>query len=269
MTKKVLCSLALAAALVSLCGLPAAAQDIRATSPVPAMSERVLVPPSSGKWIAPMLVPRASVTPPSYCTPCLFYAGDLNSSAANAQGFANENTQPSIGLSATTYPAFHVPSTENWEVSGLATNNQSNNGGVLDPNQATWSISKGVSSGNAGTTIASGTATATVTPTGRSAFGFTEYNVLVSFSPVHLNPSGNYWISVVPQCTNGNDGACNSAEFFLSNTDQTNAYPAAITGHTGLGFFNSSYFGFDYAPLCSVSGDGCQYSSFAVIGTVH
>lgn len=268
MTKKVVCSLALMAALVSLFSLPAAAQDVRATSPVPAMTDRVLVPPSAGKWIAPMLVPRGATAQPSYCSPCLFYAGDLNPSAPNAQGFANENTQPSVGLSATTYPAVHVPAGVNWDVTGLVTNNQSNNGGVLDPMQATWSISKGVSSGNPGTTIASGTATASVGPTGRSVFGFTEYWVSVNFSPVHLNPGGNYWISVVPQCTSTTDPACSSAEFFLSNTDQTNAYPAPITGHTGLGFFNSSYFGYDYAPLCTVSADGCQYSSFGVIGTI-
>jgi hypothetical protein len=265
MIKKVLCSLA----LVSLFSLPAAAQDVRATSPVPAMTDRVLVPPSPGKFILPMSSPESS-TQPSYCNPCLFYGGDLDPTAANAQGFANENTQPSIGLAATTYPAVHVPSgIKGWEVTGLVTNNQSNNGGVLDPNQATWSISKNVSTGNAGTTIASGTATASVGPTGRSVFGFTEYWVSVTFSPVRLNPGGNYWISVVPQCTNANDPACGSAEFFLSNTNQLNAYPAPIVGHTGLGFFNSSYFGFDYAPLCTVSLNGCQYSSFGVIGTSH
>jgi hypothetical protein len=268
MTKKVLCSLALAAALVSIFSLPVAAQDVKATSPVPAMTDRVLVPASPARYIAPMLVPRASVTPPSYCSPCLFYGGDLNPSAANAQGFANENTQPSVGLAATTYPAVHVPAGENWDVTGLITNNQSNNGGILDPDQATWSISKGVSSGNPGTTIASGAATASVGPTGRSVFGFTEYWVSVNFSPVHLNPGANYWISVVPQCTSTSDPACDTAEFFLSNTDETNAYPGPITGHTGLGFFNSSYFGFDYTPLCSVSADGCQYSSFGVIGTI-
>lgn len=271
MTKKVLCSLALVAALVSIFSLPLSAQDVRATSPVPAMSDRVLVPPSSGKWIAPMLTPKGAAEQPSYCSPCLFYSGDLDPSAANAQGFANENTQPAVGLSATTYPAVHVPSgIKGWDVTGLVTNNQSNNGGVLDPMQATWSISKGVSSGNPGTTIASGTAAASVGPTGRSVFGFTEYWVGVSFPGVHLNPGGNYWISVVPQCTNANDSACTSAEFFLSNTsEQTNAYPGPITGHTGLGFFNSSYFGYDYAPLCTVNVVGCQYSSFAVIGTAH
>jgi len=154
-------------------------------------------------------------------------------------------------------------------VTGLFTNDQSNNGGVLDPDQATWSISTGVSSGNAGTTIASGTATAVVGPTGRSVFGFTEYWVLVNFSPVHLAPSHNYWVSVVPQCTNTGDSACSTAEFFLSNSsEQTNAYPGPLTGHAGLGFFNSTYFGYDYTPLCDVSRDGCQYLSFGVLGTI-
>ena len=169
MTKKVLCSLALMVALISILSLQAAAQDSRSVTPVPAVSDRILEQPSPGKWIAPLLVPRTVPDQPSYCNPCLFYQGDINPSAANANGFANENTQPSIGLSATTYAAVHVPAAEKWEVTGLATNNLSNNGGVLDPKQATWSISKGLSSGNPGTTIASGTASATATATGRSS----------------------------------------------------------------------------------------------------
>jgi hypothetical protein len=268
MTKKVLCSLALAAALVSVFSLPLAAQDVKATSPVPVMSDRVLVPASPAQYIAPMLTPR-SLTAPSYCSPCLWYGGDIDPSAANANGFANENTQPNVGLAATTYAAVHVPAGTNWDVTGLVTNNLSNNGGILDPDQATWSISEGITSGSGGTTVASGTATASVGPTGRSDFGFTEYWVSVNFSPVHLNPGHNYWISVVPQCTNAGDSACNTAEFFLSDsTSQTNAYPGPLTGHTGLGFFNSSYFGFTYAPICSVSAEGCQYLSAGVIGTI-
>jgi hypothetical protein len=269
MTKKVLCSLALLAALVSLLSLPAAAQDVRSTTPVPAISDRILEAPSPGKWIAPSLVPKAVPDQPSYCSPCLFYEGDFDSSATNAQGFANENTQPSVSLSATTYAAIHVPAGQRWSVTGLNTNNLSNNGGVLDPKQATWSISKGLSSGSGGTVIASGTATASVGATGRSGFGYNEYWVSVSFPAVHLNSGGNYWISVVPQCTNANDRACSSAEFFLSNTFGANAYPAALVGHADLGFFNSSYFNYTYAPLCTVSPDGCQYSSVAVIGTTE
>ena len=57
---------------------------------------------------------------------------------------------------------------------------------------ATWEIRTGVSAGNGGTLVASGsTATPTVTATGRSAFGFTEYQVEVAISPtLHLPPAG-------------------------------------------------------------------------------
>ncbi|HEY6292902.1 MAG TPA: hypothetical protein VI455_15235 [Terriglobia bacterium] len=265
MTKRILCSTALLAALAAWVCLPAAAQDASAMTPVPAMSYRVLEAPSPGKWIAPALVPHTS-TPPSYCDPCLFYEGDLNPSAQNANGFANERTV--LVDYATTYAAFQVPAGEHWQVTGLITNNQTDDFGILDPNQALWSISTGLSAGNPGTVIASGVATPNVTPTGRSFHGFSEYTLAVAIPKVDLD-AGQYWLSVEPQCTNGSDWACVHpffyAEFFLSNTDLTNAYGPTAPKYKG--FFSSDYFNYYYAPLCTVSPDGCEYSSVGVIGT--
>jgi len=269
MVKKVLCSLALVAALVSLVSLSASAQDTRATGPAAAVSERVIVPPSPGKWIAPLLVPSSGTNQPAKCSPCLWYAGDLNPSASNAQGFADENTL--LVPTTTTYAAFQVPAGQNWAVTGALVNVLSNNHGVLDPKQAVWAITTGISSGNAGTTIATGTATAFVGPTGRVAFGLTEYTVDVTFPKVALMGKGPvssaYWISVVPQCTNSGDSSCSSAEFFLSDTDLTNAFGPATPKFAG--FFNSSYFGYNYAPLCTVNTLGCEYSSAGVMGTIE
>lgn len=267
MVKKVLCSLALVAALVSLVSMPAAAQD-RATGPAAAISERVIVPPSPGKWIAPLLVPGVRTEQPSNCSPCLWYAGDLNPSATNAQGFADENTL--LVSTTTTYAAFNIPAGQSWEATGAFVNVLSNNGGTLDPKQATWAITEGVGNGIAGTVIASGTARAFVTATGRTAFGLREFTVQVQFPKVGLGKSHNkqsYFLSVVPQCTNTGDSACNSAEFFLSDTDLTNAFGPATP--TFAGFFNSSFFGFNYAPLCTVNTLGCEYSSAGLLGTVQ
>ena len=265
MVKKVLCSLALVAALVSLVSLTASAQDTRATGPAAAISERVIVPPSPGKWIAPLLVPSSGTTQPAKCSPCLWYGGDLNPSASNAQGFANENTVLVPG-NTITYAAFDVPSGQQWEVTGAFVNVLSNNNGVLDPKQAVWALTNGISSGNPGTTVATGTATAFVGATGRSAFGLREFTVQVQFPKVGLF-AGAHWISVQPQCTNSSDSSCTSAEFFLSDTDLTNSFGPAQPKFAG--FFNSSFFGFNYAPLCTVNSLGCEYNSAGLLGTVQ
>lgn len=268
MVKKVLCSLALVAAL-SLVSLTASAQDIRATGPAAAVSERVIVPPSPGEWIAPLLVPQHGTTQPTRCSPCLWYGGDLNPSSSAAQGFANENTV--LVSTTTTFAAFRVPAGQDWAATGAIVNVLSNNGGVLDPKQAVWAFTKGISNGNAGTTIATGTASAAVSATGRTAFGLTEYTVAVQFPKVALmgqGPAGSaYWVSVVPQCTNTGDSSCTSAEFFLSDTDLTNQFGPADPNFAG--FFNSAHFSDNYAPLCTVNSLGCEWSSAGVLGTVQ
>jgi hypothetical protein len=63
---------------------------------------------------------------------------------------------------------------------------------------AIWEIRSGCSVGNDGTLVASGsTTTPTVTPTGRSGFGYSEYMVEVTGLNVTLAP-GHYWLSVTP-----------------------------------------------------------------------
>jgi hypothetical protein len=63
---------------------------------------------------------------------------------------------------------------------------------------AIWEIRSGCSVGNTGTLVAAGsTNTPTVTPTGRSGFGYTEYMVEVTGLNLILAP-GAYWLSVTP-----------------------------------------------------------------------
>jgi hypothetical protein len=259
--KKVLCCLALVAALIPLVGRSAAAQDVKAT-PVPSLDWIIATRPVPGTLT---IQPIRNVPPPqpAYCQPCLFYGGDFDSSSSNANGLANENTL--LVPDTTSYIPFNVPGGETWVVSGLFTNDLADGYDGIDPAQATWSISSGVSSGNAGTTIASGTASATFAATGRSGFGFNEYTVRVQLTApgVYLTP-GTYWLSVVPQCTNTGDSNCDIAQYFVSNTPETNSYgPHEPKGKT---FFNSSYFGYDWAPACEVTTLGCGAFSAGVEG---
>ena len=155
-----------------------------------------------------------------------------------------------------------------WTVDGLFINTIADGYDGLDPSTSSWTIASGVSSGDAGTTVASGTSTVAGTsfvPTGRSPFGFTEYTLKVRVTPAVVLNAGTYWVNITPQCTDSGNSSCDIAQYYLDNTFGENRYGPLEPA--GEGFFNSSYFGFDYSPLCDVSSTGCQALSFGVIGT--
>ncbi len=264
--KKIVCSLALAAALIPFVGRSAAAQDVKATA-IPSLDWIIATRPVPGTLtITPV---HNGVPPqPAYCSPCLFYGGNFNSSNSNANGLANENTL--IVPDTTTFIPFRVPGGTGWEVSGLFTNDLADGYDGIDPAQATWSISKDVSSGNAGTVIASGTASADFGATGRSGFGFNEYTVEIHTTSAVDLTSGQYWLSVVPQCTDTGNSSCDVAQYFVSNTPGGTANGAyGIHEPVNQSFFNSSYFGYDYANACTVTTLGCAEFSAGVLGHAH
>ena len=124
---------------------------------------------------------------------------------------------------------------------------------------ANWEIRSGVSEGNGGTVVASGTTTTpVVTPTGRSGFGFTEFMVEVTGLSVDLAP-GTYWLNVTPI---GNGGG----RSFDSDTSGTNCVGLPC-GNDDNAFINSSDFGFVFHNTSS--GDvGQPDFSMGVEGTV-
>ena len=213
-----------------------------------------------------IVAPRRTVPgAPSYCNPCLFYGGDLNGTWANVNALSNDNTL--LVANSPTFIPFKVGST-GWSVTGLFTNVVTYGYNNVDPLDATWSITTGMSNGNPGTVIASGTDTATFTPTGRFAFGLHyEYTILVNLTtPVDLAP-GTYWLSVVPQCTvTGNN--CESAQYFVSNTQGTNSYGPPEPSGTSI--INSAVFGKYYASVCNIlPKPSCNLFSGGVLGTVQ
>ncbi len=168
--------------------------------------------------------------------PCIFYAGDLDLNDPNQNGLSNENDAIVGGnpYGAATYENFIIGGTTA-NVTGLYTNNLSG----LSPASAYWEIRTGISEGNGGTLIASGTgsgANFSQTPTGRSDFGFTEYTDLVSGLNIDL-PVGLYWMAVVPQ------DPLNENRAFNSDTDRRNQVGADIQN---LQFFNSAFFGANF-----------------------
>jgi hypothetical protein len=203
--------------------------------------------------------------PPALCKPCLFYGGDLDPSAGTAEGFSDENTLLVTGSS--TYASFNVPTGAQAKITGILFNLQAD--ANFDPNTATYDIRSGVSSGNGGTEIASGSGTISVATTGRIFIGLTEFTVLVTLTtPVSLT-AGEYWFNITPTCTNGAvDGSCYVGRMFLSNTTSgTNNVDGQAQSGSSL-FLNSSFFGFTYEPWCSlvvVQGQ-CHLASFGLTG---
>ena len=128
---------------------------------------------------------------------------------------------------------------------------------------ADWEIRTGVSEGNAGTLIASGTTNSPlVTPTGRG-FDLTEYMVEVTGLNVFLPmlPSGqHYWLNVTPV---GNG----TGRSFNSKTSGTNCVGTPC-GNDDNSFFNSTYFGYYFTSTGNPNlGQPYDYSN-GVIGTV-
>jgi len=161
-----------------------------------------------------------------------FYAGDFDPNNPNANGLANENDAIVGGnpYGAATYQNFTA--SDAIKVTGLFTNNLSQN----TPDSGYWEIRSGVSEGNGGTLIASGTGAVTNTPTGRSGFGYTEYTNLVSGLGVSLG-SGQYWYAVVPVCTTCGGRTFNSNTFGLNQVG---------TNVPNQQYFNSSFFGANF-----------------------
>jgi hypothetical protein len=196
----------------------------------------------------------------------LTYTGDTNVNSPDVNGFANENTL--LVPDTNDYGAFTVPTGQTWTVDGAFINTITDGYNGLDPSTSSWSINSGLSEGDGGTVVGSGTSTAsgtTFTPTGREPFGFTEYSLKIKISPPVVLAAGTYWLNITPQCTDSGNSDCDIAQYYWDNTFGLNNYSKVPPSSDS--FFNSSYFGFDYSNLCEVSATGCQVLSFGIIGT--
>ncbi len=102
---------------------------------------------------------KVFTTQPGGTSSILWYNGDFN----GVNGLANEeNTSIGSGEFASVYDDFNVPSGPGWTVTSVFSDNLSS----TNITGATWEIRQGISEGNGGTLIASGTTvTPVVTPT--------------------------------------------------------------------------------------------------------
>src|SRR5579859_8019216 len=159
----------------------------------------------------------AVAAPPPYCKPCLFYGGDFDPNGPTPNSLRNQDALTGY---AAVYVAFGVPPNQTWTVGGFFSNNLAQASvAELGPPEIEWSISTGVSQGNAGTVIASGTAKASLTPTGRSWNNMNEYTVLgrLSANQIFTLTSGHYWITALPVCTYSGPSHCQGQYYFLTD----------------------------------------------------
>jgi len=214
-------------------------------------------------------------SPPPYCNPCLFYGGDFDANGPYPNALLNQDAIDNG--QAAVYVPFAVPPNQTWTVAGLFSNNMST-ASIIDPPQVQWSISTGVSQGNPGTVIASGTTKASFIATGRSWEGMNEYTALTLLNADQtftLTP-GHYWVSVIPICTfEGNRDPCGGAYYYMSDVEDVPPPQAKGFESTDKSYWSvpgSTIYNFVATGgpngLCSQpgGGGGCDKFSAGLIG---
>jgi hypothetical protein len=182
----------------------------------------------------------------------LWYNGDWN----HVNGLANERN--TAVTQAAVYDDFNVTAPM-WNVTAVFSDNLFF--GTLVVTGADWEIRTGISEGNAGTLIASGTTSSPVVTLIECDFQQCVSRVEVTGLNVFLPmlPSGqHYWLNVTPV---GNG----TGRSFNTTTSGANCVGTPC-GNDQNAFWNSTYFG---AYFTSTSNEGQPYDySNGVIGTV-
>jgi hypothetical protein len=188
--------------------------------------------------------------PPSYCKPCLFYAGDFDSNASDANGLANE-MDVFVSTGAAVYTPFIVPKAKTWTVTGLFTNNGTvEMPATLDPKVIPYEVRKNIpkDGGTGGELICHGRKLGTLTLSQSTDFNLFIYATRVRNIKGCRLSAGKYWLSVVPYCTNNNNNNCTYWRMFLMNDDGAMAYRFGPLEPANNSFFNSEYFGAVWEP---------------------
>jgi hypothetical protein len=181
----------------------------------------------------------------------LWYNGDYN----YVNGLPNERN--TLVTQAAAYDDFNVTAPLGWHVTAIFSDNLTF-AAIIG---ADWEIRTGISEGNAGTLIASGTTNSPlVTPTGRYENEFmVEVTGLNVFLPM-LPPGQHYWLNVTPV-------GSGYARSFNSTTSGTNCVGTPC-GNDQNAFFNSTYFGYYFDHTYNNHGEGQNDYSMGVIGTM-
>jgi hypothetical protein len=199
---------------------------------------------------------------PSGTDTVLWYNGDFDGRDGGANQFEG---QLGAGEFSEEVDNFTGPTSGQWTVTGVFSNNLMAPGLNTSITTANWEIRTGVSEGNGGTVVFSATAApATVTATGRSGFGLTEYTVMVTGLNVTLDalPAGQfYFLDVVPVVPLNVGG-----QSFMSTTSGANAV-GTPPGNDDNSWWNSNLFGVTWTSTVNLFGSGTWDFSMGVVGT--
>jgi hypothetical protein len=181
----------------------------------------------------------------------LWYNGDADSrNGGNVSAFS--------GFDSKIYDDFNVTG-PGWHLNGVFIDVISSipQSDILNFN---WEIRTGVAAGTGGTLLFSGNNAATVTTTGRSAFGRPEYKVAVTGLNINLTP-GTYFLG------GGVGGNGTSNDMFVTTTSGANAV-GTPAGNNGNSFWNSPSFAITWQDTqTSLFGAGTWDLSMGVTGT--
>lgn len=115
-----------------------------------------------------------------------------------------------------------------------------------------YEIRTGVSQGNGGNVVATGTAVSgTWTKNGIDGFGYTGYQGVISGLNINLTANTTYWLGIRIVGSGSNRA-------FIWQTSGTNGVGKPL--NNGNSFINSGFFGFNYEPLDNVFGAPSDYS---------
>ncbi len=212
--------------------------------------------------VAALVVSVAVCSQAAKADPVLWYNGnwDQRDALANETGHIN-------GL---VYENFIVPVGQTWTVTGAWSNDFSRNS-IATPTTASWQIRSGVSAGNGGTLLASGSGATTVTATGASStfggfFTYFERTYSVSVPSVVLG-AGEYWLSVAPNTSGAGSVDSNS----LNSTTSGAGSVGLPAGNDGRSYFTSADTGDFFTPTSTIEGDDTQNWDYSqgVSGTVQ
>jgi len=200
--------------------------------------------------------------PPTYCKPCLFYAGDFDSNASDANGLANE-VDVIISSGAAVYAPFIINENKPWTVTGLFTDNFASLS-TLDPATSPYEIRHYIPAGggSGGKLVCHGVSASTNTDTGLNDFGYEVYATKVKVTNCTLPGSHKYWESVIPYCTGSE---CSNYRAFEANDDGAMAHRVGALEPANQSFFNSVFFGATWQP--SSQQQSSSRFSDGVIGT--
>jgi|SRR5438876_7289609 len=180
----------------------------------------------------------------------LWYNGDYN----HVNGLPNERN--TVVSQAAVYDDFNVTAPQGWHLTAVFSDNLTAFQPIV---AADWEIRTGVSEGNGGTLVASGTTNSpivTFTFHAQNEF-MVEVTGLSVFLPM-LTSGQHYWLNVTPV---GNG----SGFSFNSDTSGTNCVGVPC-GNDDNAFFNSTFFGTYFTNTNNYAGQ--PDFSMGVIGTV-